>query len=92
MAEKFFTKVANDVLEASEKLSARLEDGLSAIFAGKLPEAVPGDSFADPGPDIGMDPSEEFLMEEDQLLGGSPLQGIAEGVIGDIMSRQVRHR
>jgi hypothetical protein len=115
MANRFFQKIASEVLEASEKLSARLEDGISAILTGELPASgqpnanVPnrvgqaseegqassfssggvGDDTADYGSSQGFEETMEMLDGED-AYGGTPLEGIARGVIGDIMANQVR--
>lgn len=112
MANRFFQKIASEVLEASEKLSARLEDGISAIFTGELPASGQpndpnrvgqagdeGQASSFPSGDVGDDTdygssrvfeeSVEILDGED-AYGGTPLEGIARGVIGDIMSNQVR--
>jgi hypothetical protein len=94
MAERFFHKIVNDVLEASEKLTVRLEDGITALMTGKLPSqdkgAAPSVSEQASGADQAS--SEVFedeleMLEEDH--GGSPLEGIARSVIGDIMDKQV---
>jgi hypothetical protein len=114
MANRFFQKIASDVLEASEKLSARLEDGISAILTGELPASgQPNDpnrvvvehqdneaqassvSSDNVGGESDFGSSQAFeetieMLEGDDAYGGTPLEGIARGVIGDIMANQVR--
>ena len=111
MANRFFQKIANDVLEASEKLSARLEDGISAIFTGELPassqpndpnlagQGNEGQASSVPSEGVGGDTdygsSQTFeetagLLDGEDAYGGTPLEGIARGVLGDIMANQVR--
>jgi hypothetical protein len=74
----FFSKIANDVLDATEKLTARMEDGLSAMLT-----AVQGD---------GTIPASDSQEIQDDDLDASPLQGIAESVLGGIMKGQVGNR
>jgi hypothetical protein len=102
MAERFFTKVANDVLAASEQLSNRLEDGIAAILTGDLAlkkkEGGAGaDSGSGPGSGSGSVPpqyedefDDQFEIPEEELRH-NPLQGIAESVVGGIMGGQVRY-
>jgi hypothetical protein len=96
MAERFFTKVANDVLAASEQLSNRLDDGISAIFTEHAPKMKQQDG-AGAGSGSGSVPpqaddfefDDQFEIEEEELRH-NPLQGMAEKVVGDIMGGQVR--
>jgi hypothetical protein len=100
MAERFFTKVANDVLAASEQLSNRLEDGIAAILTGDLAlKQKEGDAGAgsSSGSGAGSVPpqyehefDDQFEIPEEELRH-NPLQGIAESVVGDIMGGQVRY-
>jgi hypothetical protein len=99
MADRFFQKIANDVLEASEKLTARFEEGLTALFTGGLPAAAENKEVQpDPDgevPESEVYPSSSFedevhLLESEGGYGESPLEGIARGVIGSIMDNQVR--
>jgi hypothetical protein len=114
MANRFFQKIASDVLEASEKLSARLEDGISAILTGELTASGQPDdpnrvlrrqedneglassaSSGDVGGESDFSSSQAFeetieMLEGEDAYGGTPLEGIARGVIGDIMANQVR--
>jgi hypothetical protein len=100
MAERFFTKVANDVLAASEQLSNRLEDGIAAILTGDLAlKKKEGGAGADSGsgPGSGSVPpqyedefDDQFEIPEEELRH-NPLQGIAESVVGGIMGGQVRY-
>jgi hypothetical protein len=102
MAERFFTKVANDVLAASEQLSNRLEDGIAAILTGELAlkqkEGGAGTGTgagADSGsgsvpPQYEHEFDDQFDIPEEELRH-NPLQGIAESVVGDIMGGQVRY-
>jgi len=83
MAERFFSKVANDVLQASEHLSNRLEEGVSAILTGEPPKEK------QEAPNTGDDEEDEFEMIDEDLMN-SPLEGIAESVMGDILQGQVR--
>lgn len=92
MAERFFGKIMSDVLDASEKLSNRLEEGLTALFTGELPK-IPQDVVPTP-PETPPIDSESFEDElgtlENDVGGGSPLEGIARSVLGDILDSQVR--
>jgi hypothetical protein len=98
MAERFFTKVANDVLAASEQLSNRLEDGISAILTGDLAlKQKEGGADAGAGAGSGSVPpqyeeefDDQFDIPEEELRH-NPLQGIAESVVGGIMGGQVRY-
>jgi hypothetical protein len=93
MAERFFTKVANDVLAASEQLSNRLDDGISAIFTEHAPKLKEGGAGAGSGSvppqQDNFEFDDQFEIEEEDLRH-NPLQGMAEKVVGDIMGGQVR--
>jgi hypothetical protein len=95
MAERFFTKVANDVLAASEQLSNRLEDGIAAILNGDLAlkqkedGSGAGSSSGSVPPQYEHEFDDQFEILEEELRH-NPLQGIAESVVGDIMGGQVR--
>jgi hypothetical protein len=102
-AETFFKKIAKDVLEATEHISTRLEEGVSALLTGELPKAATqqqqhaeSQQEFDPadfdGDFEGMDEEEIRRMIQDEMTMGSPLNGIADSVIGDIMQGQVRQR
>jgi hypothetical protein len=80
--EGIFARLANEVLEAAEHIVTRVDEGVAAIMHGKLPD---GSRNIDSDPAADLD--DDFVMDED--LGGSPLEGIAESVIGDIMGVQV---
>jgi uncharacterized membrane protein YciS (DUF1049 family) len=87
-ANRFFTKVANDVLEATEQLSIRMEEGLTALWTGALPNSNKDDE-AHPSSTIAPDSGAEFDDEEEgDWEQSSPLQGIAESVVGDIVGSQ----
>ena len=99
--EGFFGKLANDVFEATEQIATRMEEGLSVLMTGKLPdEASENQESAQAMPDLSGSLTEEDLQnlseEEIQMLikqemmENSPLEGIAVSVIGDIMKNQVR--
>lgn len=77
-AERFFTKIANDVLDASEQIATRMEEGLGVVFGESktLPQAEI--------PDFGNDNDEE----EELLLMDNPLQGMADDVLRGIMEGQ----
>ena len=84
-AESFFTKVANDVLEATEKISKELDESFGALFSGggagtEQPPTPP--TAVDDQPDM------EWDAEAEQEFLNSPLQGIADSVLGDIMQGQ----
>lgn len=85
-SESTLAKLTNDVLEATEQFAARIEDGLSVVMSGKLPD----DSAqqAPPAAKAMPDAADDFHMGEEEMME-SPLNGIAENVIGDIMKEQV---
>jgi hypothetical protein len=80
MAESYLTRLASDVLDATEKLSNQLEENLATIFAkGDDQEKPPAEDTNSPGDEWG-DMDEELL--------DNPLEGITESVLGDIMKGQ----
>lgn len=82
-AEGVFAKLANQVLEAAEQIVARVDEGVSVLMHGELPTAARG-NIMDPG-------ASDFDIDYiDEDMAGSPLEGIAESVLGDIMGGQVR--
>ena len=99
----FLNRLSKEVIQASELVSARLEDGLNVLL-GDGQHALYQERAADPLRDSSDNGYEDLvdhidfegLTEEeiqqflqDQKVGGSPLEGIADHVMGDIMSRQV---
>lgn len=80
------SQVTNEILQATEQISTRLEEGISVLATGKLPEEQQN------GYGEGIDMSEDgFEMSEEELLmADSPLQGMAEGVINDIMANSAK--
>lgn len=94
MAERFFTKVANEVLAASEQLSNRLEDGIAAILTGELaPKQQQDGAGAGSGsvpPQFEHEFDDQFEIPEEELRH-NPLQGIADSVVGGILGGQVRN-
>lgn len=84
-AESLFTKITNEVLDTAERVINVVEEGVNVLMAGDLSESAGKDV-----PPTGPGAEEEVFMskEEDMLMGGSPLEGIAEGVIGDLMRSQ----
>lgn len=102
MANNFFTKVANDVLQASEDIVNRMEEGISVLMTGEIPKQQndagkpPQESSSIPfdyEEDIDIDNlSEEEIQRilTEEMMENSPLEGIADSVIGDIVAGQVR--
>jgi hypothetical protein len=100
MSESYFTKLANDILDASEKIVDRFEEGLN-ILLGELSDnsgsgaaANNNKASSSPSPESatedefeGWDGNEEANMEDP-----SPLAGIAQSVMEDIMAGQVSTR
>lgn len=79
--DTFWSKLANDILDAADQVATRMEEGIATLISG---ETQPKGSRASSSEDFGGDDMEDF--------GGSPLEGIADSVIGDIMSNQVCFR
>ncbi len=81
-----FDRLANHILESAEQIATRFEEGLSIVMTGKLsgeePEQPTNKEFD----------HDEVLMEMDEDIMGSPLEGIADGVLSDIISKQVSGR
>jgi hypothetical protein len=90
-AERFFTKIANDVLEASEQIAARMEEGLGVVFggAGGQQPAEPGDETATP---TAPGDEEEADVDMEELLRNNPLRGMTESVLQGIMQGQVSNK
>ena len=89
MTESIFERVTNEILEASENIATRFEEGLSVLMTGSIvdklnegaPKSPPTGNEAIPDVD-----GEEFMMDDDM---GNPLPGIADSVLGDILKDQV---
>lgn len=84
-SEGTLERLVNHILESAEQIATRFEEGLSVVMTGKLPgeaseQSSTKDSFRD---------TDDILMDIDEDMMGSPLEGIADGVLGDIMSKQV---
>ena len=98
-AESFFGKIADDV----EKIATRMEEGWNVSMTGELPneqqEQPPIHGVGGSGSVDNIDLDEfdldglteqeiqELLSEE--MMQNSPLAGIADSVLGDIMAGQV---
>ncbi|KAI2489549.1 Transmembrane protein 18 [Fragilaria crotonensis] len=83
-SEGTFERLVNHILESAEQIATRFEEGMSVVMTGKLPgeaseQSSTKDSFGD---------TDDILMDMDEGMMGSPLEGIADGVLGDIMSKQ----
>lgn len=83
-----FEKISNHILESAEHVATRLEEGLSVVMTGKLPGEEGAESTTTTQ-DYGDGVEEDIMMEMDEDMMGSPLEGIADGVLSDIMSSQV---
>ena len=91
MAESFFKRLSNDVLEATEQVANRMEEGLALLFNGGEPDRsnagqIPAPTDNNPFQGADDDHDQENLEEE---FRNHPLQGIADSVVGDILSGQV---
>lgn len=82
--EGVFAKLANEVLEAAEHIVTRVDEGVSAILHGKLPDGNGGASNSDA---TEHDDMNDPLLDEE--IPGTPLEGIANSVLSDIMGGQV---
>jgi hypothetical protein len=94
--ESYFAQLANEILDGAEKLADRFEEGLNILW-GELGSGdtadgrnheIPADATTEnefEGWDGHGEEEEEFVDES-----SSPLEGIAQSVMGDIMSAQVR--
>uniref|UniRef100_A0A7S2UMC0 Transmembrane protein 18 n=1 Tax=Attheya septentrionalis TaxID=420275 RepID=A0A7S2UMC0_9STRA len=84
MATAWFNKLSDEL----EDVANKFEDGLSSLWNDQVkptpatpedgPAASSAGSFADG----------DFIMGEEEMMEDSPLSGIAEGVLKDIMSGQ----
>jgi hypothetical protein len=103
MAETFFNRIADDVLQAAEQIQNRFEEGWSFMSKGELPNQpqqptqpqqpiIDMSELSDMGELEGLTEDEirELLQtEQDLMMQHSPLKGIADGVVGDIMAGNV---
>jgi hypothetical protein len=93
-AERFFNNLANEVLEATERISNHFDNNLGILFGTTTGHndgnhtdtttttAKSNDGTADTMPDS----SGEDYMDDDF---GNPLQGMADQVLNGIMNAQV---
>ena len=95
----FFAKLTNEVLRATEQVTNTLEDGISLLLKGELSQQGGSNNDKGHGGNFGgndnnmdnpMMDDELFADDEEDPMMGSPLEGIANSVLGDIMSNQVR--
>ena len=97
-AERFFTKVTQDVLDATERLANHLDDNIN-LFWGSTSS---GSSSENDGSrstendfhildDIDSEDHTSSVMDEtDDASNYNPLQGMADQVLSGIMDGQVR--
>lgn len=90
-AEAFFTRLSNDVLEATEKIAESMEDGLGILFAGGSKEQAPTPAMPQPGAADDFTVTDDEFLSAEELAQESPLNGIAEGVLGGILGQQASH-
>jgi hypothetical protein len=76
-AESYFSQVANDVLQATERITQHLEENLSILWGTS--SAASSSS-----------PKATLLDEDEDLLQQNPLHGVAEDVLHGIFEQQVR--
>ena len=89
VSEGSFERIVNHILESADQLAARLEDGVSVLMTGKLPESEQSSTSNPNQHQQGHHDVDDVLMEIDEDMMGSPLESMADGVLSDIMSRQV---
>lgn len=95
-AERFFAKVTNDVLQATEQVANRFEESLTLIFGNSAAK----DTAAGSGGASAAERSTKFHQEFDnndqddleEALRDNPLQGMADSVLSGIMGGQVSTR
>jgi hypothetical protein len=98
-AENFFNRLTDEVLQATEHLSARMEEGISVLMSGGLPKEGGAQQEAQQVPPNTMDFEDidfDSLSEEEvkrllqeEMMQHSPLEGIADSVLGDIVGGSV---
>jgi hypothetical protein len=98
--ENFFHRLSHELLEATNHISTRFEEGLSALLGDD--EAATGGAkngiFENERPladfeDLDLDDMDDEEVERilQQMMDHSPLEGIADNVLADIVSRQVSY-
>jgi hypothetical protein len=80
---EYFARVANEVLRATEEITTIMEDGIAAMIKGELPGMKIISDITETVQD------NEFDGIEDHMMMNSPLEGIAESVLGDLMKNSV---
>lgn len=92
--ESYFSRVANEILQSAEQIANRMEEGISVVLTGKLPdeEGVGAEPKQEGAILDGNEADDDLVLDEDvdEIFRSSPLQGMADQVLGDIMSSQVR--
>jgi hypothetical protein len=87
-AERFFTTITNQVLEATEQINRHVEENLSVMFGGTSSAA---DSILPPDASIHTeDMTDDQMNDESMLLRDNPLQDMAQNVVQGILDQQVR--
>lgn len=90
--ESLFSKVTNELLETVDRMANVVDEGLSILMAGESGGGGGEESQSSHSPppaDHADSYDEEFYMSPEEMMDSSPLEGIAESVIGDLMSSQV---
>mmetsp|Transcript_42774 Transcript_42774/g.48606 ORF Transcript_42774/g.48606 Transcript_42774/m.48606 type:complete len:245 (+) Transcript_42774:55-789(+) len=82
-SESTFERLTNHILESAELVINRMEEGFSILMPEKPPETRDGGATGD-----GI-PYDNTFMDMDEDMMGSPLEGIADGVLKDIMSSNI---
>eukprot|EP00547_Thalassionema_nitzschioides_P002876 CAMPEP_0194200522 /NCGR_PEP_ID=MMETSP0156-20130528/1090_1 /TAXON_ID=33649 /ORGANISM="Thalassionema nitzschioides, Strain L26-B" /LENGTH=235 /DNA_ID=CAMNT_0038925529 /DNA_START=90 /DNA_END=797 /DNA_ORIENTATION=- len=84
-SEGAFARLTNQILETADKAANVIDEGLSIMMTGKIKE----DGAPTEEPLTGDLPDDDILTEMDEDMMGSPLEGIADGVLKDIMSSNI---
>ncbi len=89
----FFNNVQENMIETAEQVIKVVEEGVAILTGGTLmgnENEVVGDTQYEPTYDQGGD--DDLIIDEEDLSDmKSPLDSIADNVLGDLMKNQVRH-
>lgn len=97
-SDSLVSRILQEVLVASEHLSTRLEEGVTALMTGELPKLAATTTKARAINPMTMDfdalnddEVRQLVQQQgEHMMDHSPLEGIAESVLGDIFQGSVR--
>eukprot|EP00545_Synedropsis_sp_CCMP1620_P005938 CAMPEP_0119014614 /NCGR_PEP_ID=MMETSP1176-20130426/10051_1 /TAXON_ID=265551 /ORGANISM="Synedropsis recta cf, Strain CCMP1620" /LENGTH=241 /DNA_ID=CAMNT_0006967817 /DNA_START=41 /DNA_END=766 /DNA_ORIENTATION=+ len=87
-SESTFERLTNNILKSADQIANRIEEGFAILSTGKLPGEEGSHQAEQSGDGDPLADDDQIMMEMDEDMIGSPLEGIADSVLSDLMANQ----